>query len=83
MSLHRPVPTASASVNMARENRSRHGQGAAWLEREEREREERTDLLLRALDLKPGMVVADIGAGTGYIRAALRPPWPQAAKSSR
>lgn len=42
-------------------------QGAAWLEREERQREERTDLLLTALALKPGMVVADIGAGTGYL----------------
>jgi precorrin-6B methylase 2 len=42
-------------------------QGAAWLEREEREREERTDLLLPELALKPGMVVADVGAGTGYI----------------
>ena len=42
-------------------------QGAAWLEREEREREERTDLLMSALALKPGMVVADIGAGTGYL----------------
>ena len=42
-------------------------QGAAWLEREEREREERTDLLIEALDLKPGMVVADIGAGTGFL----------------
>lgn len=42
-------------------------QGAAWLEREEREREERTDLLVAALDLKPGMVVADIGAGTGFL----------------
>ena len=42
-------------------------QGAAWLEREAREREERTDLLLPELALKPGMVVADIGAGTGYI----------------
>ena len=42
-------------------------QGAAWLEREEREREERTDLLLKALALTPGMVVADIGAGTGYL----------------
>ena len=41
-------------------------QGAAWLEREEREREERTDLLLPALQLKPGMQVADVGAGTGY-----------------
>jgi ubiquinone/menaquinone biosynthesis C-methylase UbiE len=42
-------------------------QGAAWLEREEREREERTDLLMTALNLRPGMVVADIGAGTGYL----------------
>ena len=42
-------------------------QGAAWLEREEREREERTDLLVTALQLQPGMVVADIGAGSGVI----------------
>jgi SAM-dependent methyltransferase len=41
-------------------------QGAAWLEREEREREERSDLLLRILALAPGMTVADVGAGTGY-----------------
>jgi len=41
-------------------------QGAAWLERAEREREERSDLLLPMLALKLGMVVADIGAGTGY-----------------
>lgn len=41
-------------------------QGAAWLERAEREQEERTDLLLPELKLVPGMVVADIGAGTGY-----------------
>ena len=41
-------------------------QGAAWLERDEREREERSDLLLPMLMLKPGEVVADIGAGTGY-----------------
>ena len=41
-------------------------QGAAWLERAEREQEERTDLLLPELKLEPGMTVADIGAGTGY-----------------
>lgn len=48
-------------------------QGAAWLEREEREREERTDLLLAALQLKPGLVVADIGAGTGYLARRMAP----------
>ena len=41
-------------------------QAASWLEREEREREERSDLLPRILDLREGMVVADVGAGTGY-----------------
>ncbi|TMH11361.1 MAG: class I SAM-dependent methyltransferase [Betaproteobacteria bacterium] len=40
--------------------------GADWLERPERVEEERPDLLLSALDLKAGMTVADIGAGTGY-----------------
>ena len=42
-------------------------QAADWLERPEREREERTDLLVEALGLKPGMNVADIGCGTGYL----------------
>jgi SAM-dependent methyltransferase len=41
-------------------------QGAPWLERDERATEERPDLLLPALELAPGMVVADVGAGTGY-----------------
>ena len=40
--------------------------GANWLERPERQEEERPDLLLKALNLKPGDKVADIGAGTGY-----------------
>ena len=40
--------------------------GASWLERSERLREERTDLLVPALELRAGMTVADVGAGTGY-----------------
>jgi SAM-dependent methyltransferase len=50
--------------------------GAGWLERREREREERTDLLVDALPLELDDVVADIGAGTGYFsfRIARRVP---------
>ena len=48
-------------------------QGAAWLERSERQQEERGDLLLRELGLKPGMAVADIGAGTGYYARRMAP----------
>ena len=41
-------------------------QGADWLERPEREEEEKPGLLIVALKLKSGDAVADIGAGTGY-----------------
>jgi len=41
-------------------------QAADWLERPGRQHEERTDLLVPLLKLKPGDTVADIGAGTGY-----------------
>ncbi|QDU39318.1 putative methyltransferase YcgJ [Maioricimonas rarisocia] len=46
-------------------------QGIAWLERPTREREEGLTDLIDALDLKPGMVVADIGAGSGVIAALI------------
>ncbi|MDA7757394.1 class I SAM-dependent methyltransferase [Opitutales bacterium] len=40
--------------------------GASWLERPKREQEERTDLLIQGLELKPSDNVADIGSGSGY-----------------
>jgi predicted methyltransferase len=40
--------------------------GADWLERPEREVEERPDLVLAAMQLREGDVVAEIGAGSGY-----------------
>src|SRR6187431_1254568 len=36
---------------------------ADWLERPEREAEEKTELLIESLKFKPGEAVADIGAG--------------------
>ena len=45
--------------------------GIDWLERDEREMEENTSLLLKNLAVKPGMVIADIGAGSGYHSALL------------
>jgi ubiquinone/menaquinone biosynthesis C-methylase UbiE len=41
--------------------------GADWLDRNERSTEEHPDAALDALRLKPGMVVADVGAGSGYM----------------
>lgn len=42
-------------------------QAAGWLDRPEREKEEHTSKLVESLKLKPDMVVADIGAGSGYL----------------
>ena len=52
-------------------------QGADWLERPNRQQEERTDLLIQALQLNPNDVVADIGAGSGYFTFRMSPLVPQ------
>jgi SAM-dependent methyltransferase len=48
-------------------------QGAAWLEREKRERQERTEVLVTELGLQETDIVADIGAGTGYFVFRISP----------
>ncbi|HLG56743.1 MAG TPA: methyltransferase domain-containing protein [Vicinamibacterales bacterium] len=46
-------------------------QGASWLERSERNREEDPDLAIRLLRIQKGSTVADVGAGSGVITIRL------------
>jgi predicted methyltransferase len=46
-------------------------QGASWLERPGRDQEQRPDEVIRAMGLRDGDVVADLGAGTGYFTRRL------------
>jgi ubiquinone/menaquinone biosynthesis C-methylase UbiE len=63
----RPSDDGIGKVYMGREIARVMGhQAADWLERPNRQEEERTDLLVQLMALKPADVVADIGAGTGY-----------------
>ena len=51
--------------------------GAGWLERPEREQQERTDLLVKNLSLRPTDKVVDLGAGSGYFSFRIAPLVPQ------
>ena len=60
-------PNGIGKFYMGREIAHVMGHEAAdWLERTDREKEERSDLLLPALKLRSGDAVADIGCGSGY-----------------
>jgi len=43
-----------------------HWQGAPWLTREEREKEEDCTTMVKQLKVQPGQIVCDLGAGNGF-----------------
>jgi ubiquinone/menaquinone biosynthesis C-methylase UbiE len=51
-------------------------EGAAWLERTTRQKEENTNLAISKLPVNKNSVVADIGAGTGYYTFRIAPKVP-------
>ncbi len=67
-SYRQPSFDGTGKVYMGREIAQVMGhQGAGWLERPDRATEEQPQKMVAALGLKSTDVVADIGAGTGYI----------------
>ena len=67
-------PNGIGKFYMGREIAHVMGHAAAsWLERPEREEEEQPKKLIESLKLQPGMVVADIGAGSGFYSFRIAP----------
>lgn len=69
-----PTRDGTGKVYMGREISQVVSQHAIrWLERPDREKEERPSLVMENLELDPDDVVADIGAGSGYFTFLMAP----------
>src|SRR6202790_501514 len=67
-------PNGTGKFYMGREIGQVMGPGGIeWLDRREREQEEHPAQVIAALDLHPGEVVADLGAGSGYFTFRIAP----------
>lgn len=74
----KPSSDGIGKVYMGREIAQVMGhRGAGWLERSSRRQEERPWKIIDALNLHPSDIVADLGAGTGYLTFQLAPEVPQ------
>lgn len=69
-----PSPGGTGKFYMGREiAQIMDASGSAWLERSSRPNEENTSEIIAGMQLSPDMVVADIGAGTGYYTFKVAP----------
>ena len=67
-------PNGTGKFYMGREIAQVMGPGGiAWLDRPEREEEEHPEVVIDALGLRGGEVVADLGAGSGYFTFRIAP----------
>lgn len=65
------APAASQEVPKREPANVMSWEHADWLEREGRAEMEKPEMVIEAMDIRPGMTVAEIGAGTGFFSRRL------------